>query len=98
MIIKYKIGDWVYFLSLATDKKEVAKIVETYDDGKVTVELASGKRLLAKKSDIWGIPLTEEILEKSRWKWDERNCDWRWGCLAIAPYELNGAEHMAVYA
>ncbi len=44
------------------------------------------------------IPLTEEILEKNGWCWDERNCDWRLAGLAIAPYELNGKEHMAVYA
>lgn len=98
MKAKYKVGDWVYFLNPATDKKEVAKVVETYDDGKVTVEQASGKRLLALESDIEGIPLTEEILMKNGWKWDERNCDWRLGGLAIAPYELNGKEHMAAYA
>lgn len=65
MNAKYKLGDWVYFLDPATDKKEVAKVVETYDDGKVTVELASGKRLLAMDSDISGIPLTEEMFEKN---------------------------------
>ncbi len=49
-------------------------------------------------NDITPIPLTEEILEKNGWCWDERNCDWRLAGLAIAPYELNGKEHMAVYA
>lgn len=65
MKAKYKLGDWVYFQNPATDKKEVAKVVETYDDGKVTVELANGKRLLAMETDISGIPMTEEIFKKN---------------------------------
>ena len=86
-----KIGDWVAY------KGKPAKI-HALDSPCIYVD-ADGEiwGTLEDDGDISPIPLTDKILEENGWQWDKRNYDWRLKNLAVAPYDIAGKEHLAVY-